>query len=179
MDILYYEVGSKRNVKAINLDAIKRIECRSTNEEIENGRYIFEGVGLYLDDILVHHFIFEDFRDIYDSLQEDEEKVEKAYHLYCRELVSDEIEEKLMMTSGINGFKEFMQNTTLNADRLFKNYKHFGIEDYIRVLEKDKRFDDCDRITYKLLLIKLFGRYVNELKHPNQKIMINKENFEK
>lgn len=169
MDILYYEVGSKRNVKAINLEAIKRIECRSTNEEIENGRYIFEGVGLYLDDILVHHFIFEDFRDIYDSLQEDEEKVEKAYDLYCRELVIDDIEEQLMMNSGIDGFKEFMKSTTLNADRLFKNYKNFGVEDYIRVLEKDKRFDNCNEITYKLLVIKLFKRYLGELKNSNQK----------
>lgn len=164
MDILYYGGHGDKNIKAINLDVVKNIECKDINIDIKRYRYIEnEGLGLYMDGVLIHHFFENEIMTMYHEILKSDDKIKETYDLYCQRFISDDYYRQLIIDNGFMAFKKYLKSERLTPHDIFYSFKFDGVERYLKLIESNRWLPNNEKVIYELLSITLGSYYIGYL----------------
>lgn len=165
MDILYYEGNDNKNLTAINLDNVKIIECKNIKADSNSNYEKDECVGLYMDNILIHHFSKNEIIEMYNETIKSDEKIKELYNLYCQKLISDEVHRQFIINIGFEEFKGYLKNKRLSNREIYERFVDFGVEKYIEIIKGDRWFINRKKITYRLLAVIIGEYYEGQIQH--------------
>lgn len=164
MDILYYGGHGDKNIKAINLDNVKNIECKDINSDIKRYSYIDnEGLGLYMDGALIHHFFEKEIMTMYYEILKSDDKIKEIYDLYCERFISDDYYRQLIIDNGFMAFKNYLKSRRLTPNDIFYSFKFDGVKRYLKLIESNRWLPNNKNVIYELLSITLTNYYVGYL----------------
>lgn len=159
-EVIYFD----KNVKVINLDMVKTLECKEIDEELKKTMNNNDSLGLYMDDILIHYFFKDEIVKVFQEVLESDEKLKEVYDFCCDEVISLDSVKKLMNKNGFIAFSNYVKSNKVTANDMFDLLKLDGVEVYLKLIKSNKRLINRNDITFKILSIIIFSCYVRELR---------------